>query len=505
MRPTLEGRGLSKAYCGVSVVSGVDIAVDAGEIRAVIGENGAGKSTLMNMLVGVTRPDAGEITVRGRLMEFSSPRSAAKAGIAIVHQELHLVPFQSVTDNLMLMRPPSGKFLRRGTGAEYAFVRSAIARVGLDVDPQTSVYQLSLAQSQLLEIAKALILDAAVIIFDEPTAALQPVEAEQLLKLVETLRVEGKAILYISHALDEVLRLANRISVLRDGRLVGDWDRAQVDREALIRAMVDRPVGLYTFEPPRCRAEVVLKADRIATAEISDLGFELQAGEILGFAGLMGGGMQEAALALCGEQRIKSGRLILNGRIEHFRSPRDAARAGIALIPEERKAEGIVPQLSVLENLHLGRYRSHAWYGFVNPRSLRRAAAEVVRRFQVRLASIDQPISTLSGGNQQKVLLARSLQGHPRVLIIASPTRGVDIGAKDAIHRIILDLAERGTAVILLSPEVEELLALSHRIAVFGQRRLKAILNRDEASPTRILQLAIGTSPSLLQGSAHAA
>ena len=448
----------------------------------------------MNMLTGVIRPDGGEIRLNGEAIDLHTPRQAAEVGIAIVHQELQLVPLQSIADNLMLVRPPKAKRLRRGSRAEADFVRSALERVGLALEPNTPVYALSVAECQMLEIAKALVLDAQVIIFDEPTAALLPAEAERLLALIEDLRRDGKAILYISHALDEILRLADKISVLRDGRKVGDFERHEVDREALIRAMVDRTVGLYAYERPLVGDRIVLKADEIATRGVRHLSFELRAGEILGFAGLMGCGMQEAALALCGEQPITAGTLELEGAPLRFRSPHDAARAGVVVVPEERKREGIVPHLSVCENMHLGRYGYHARKGLVDPSQLRAAASELVRRFQIRLASIDQPIATLSGGNQQKALIARCMQTSPRVLIISSPTRGVDIGAKEAIHKLILELASRGTAIILASPEIEELLGLVHRVAVFSQGRMVQILAQSEATPTRVLQLAIGES-----------
>jgi ABC-type sugar transport system ATPase subunit len=488
----LLGRGLTKAYGGVTVVDGVNIAVHANQIHAVIGENGAGKSTLMNMLTGAVRPDAGEIRLNGTLIQLRSPRNAAEAGIAIVHQELQLVPRQSVADNLMLVRPPQARAIRRRTRAERRFVHSMLERVGLEVALGTRVSDLPMAQCQLLEIAKALALDARVIIFDEPTAALLPAEVERLLTLIEALREEGKAILYISHALDEVLRLADRISVLRDGRLVREFDRGQTNREELIQTMVDRPVGLYAHEPLAAREELVFTAKQVATDWVRDLTFELHASEILGFAGLLGCGMREAALALCGEETITSGTLTLDGEARRFRSPHEAALAGVVMVPEERKAEGIIPNLSVCDNFHIGRYRCHARGGFVSPNRLRMVATDLVHRFKIRLNSIDQQIETLSGGNQQKVLIARCVQSEPRVLIIASPTRGVDIAAKETIHKIILDLAAHGTTIIVMSSELEELLSLAHRVAVFRQGRMVAILPREQATPTRIMRIAIG-------------
>ena len=490
------GRGLTKRYSGVTVVDSVNVDVAKGEIRAVIGENGAGKSTLMNMLTGVVRPDSGEIELAGMRVHLDSPREAARQGIAIVHQEIQVVPSLSVVDNLMLVRPPSAVRLRRRSIAERELALRLLARVGLYTDPDQDAASLSVAQCQLLEIAKALALDAQVLVFDEPTAALEVAEVESLISLISQLRDEGKAILYISHALDEVLRLANTITVLRDGKLVGEFRVANVTREVLVKAMVDRAVGLYEYQLPMVGSTVVLQAHSLRTASVSDVSLDVRSGEIVGFAGLMGCGMEEAVRALCGATRLTAGSLSIDGVLHRFRSPFDASAAGVVMVPEERKRDGIIPERSVCENMHLGRYCTHSWHGFVNVARLRRAAADLVRRFDIRLQSIDQPIATLSGGNQQKVLLARCVQNNPRVLIIASPSRGVDVGAKEAIHKIILEIAAQGTAVVVMSPELEEVLALAHRIVVFCQGRMAAVLPRAEASPNRIMQLAIGSTPA---------
>lgn len=495
--PYFAGRGLIKRYAGVTVVDSVSVEVAKGEIRAVIGENGAGKSTLMNMLSGVIRPDGGEIEVDGVRVHLDSPRDATRRGIAIVHQEIQLVPQLSVVDNLMLVRPPSARGMRRRSRTERDLARMMLARVGLHVDPDQPADSLSVAQCQLLEIAKALALDARVLVFDEPTAALEISEVDSLLKLISQLRDEGKAILYISHALDEILRLANTIAVLRDGRQVADFQAANVSRDILVKTMVDRAVGLYDYALPAVGSKVMLEAKALATASVNGVSLEVRAGEILGFAGLMGCGMEEAVRALCGASKLTAGSVSLDGVPQRLRSPRDAAAAGIVMVPEERKRDGIVPDRSVCENMHLGRYAIHSQCGFVRAARLQEATAELVRRLDVRLHSLDQPIATLSGGNQQKVLLARCIQGKPRVLIIASPTRGVDIGAKEAIHKIIIDIAAQGTAVIVMSPELEEVLALAHRVAVFSQERMVAVLPRSEASPSRIMQLAIGGSRQL--------
>jgi ABC-type sugar transport system ATPase subunit len=489
-----EARGMTKSYDGIPAVRGVDVSVEEGEVRAVIGENGAGKSTLMKMLTGAVEPDEGEIRIAGVVHTFRSPRQAMNAGIAIVHQELQLAPTLSVLDNLLLVRPPEARLLRRGSRLERSYVRSVTKRVGLDVDPDTPVLSLTTAQSQMLEIAKALSLNARIIVFDEPTAALVATESERLLSLIEALRADRHGILYVSHSLEEIMRIADNVSVLRDGQLVSDLSRSEANRDDLILAMVDRPGTHSRREPAPFRSDVTLSAVNLSSKRVRDVTLELHAGEILGFAGLAGCGMCEAALALCGAERVTGGTLAIAGRPVHFQTPRDALNSGCSLVPEERKREGIVPDLSVCENLHLGRLHRHTRYGVIDHHVLQRAADALMVRFQITPNTLNQRVANLSGGNQQKVLLARAVQTDPSVLVLLSPTRGVDVVAKNNIHSVILELASAGMAVVLSSPEIEEVLALAHRVAVFSGGRMVGILSREEATPVRIMQLAIATA-----------
>jgi ribose transport system ATP-binding protein len=474
----------------VTVVRDIDIAVEPGRIRAVIGENGAGKSTLMKMLTGIVQPSRGEILVDGNPVQLPTPRSAMDAGIGIVHQELQIVPMLSVADNLMLVGADSAPSTYRGSPAEGAYVRKQLERVGLDVSPRTLAARLSAAEAQLLEIAKALALDSKVLIFDEPTSALPPNDVERLLCLVEELRAEGHAILYISHHLNEIKRIADDVTVLRDGKLVGHYLCADLGTEDMIHLMVDRPVSLYGNMLPKPTETPVLEVRNLSSAHVTKVDFTLNKGEIIGFAGLIGSGMHDAAQALVGGQKQLSGSIRVNGKAVRINSPAQAAAAGIVIVPEERKVQAILPDMSVQENFHIGRHGLFRKGALLSPASMKKRAEDLVRQFKVRLAGLAQPISTLSGGNQQKVVVARCVQSNPDVLILSEPTRGVDVGAKDDIHQLVLDLAESGKSVIVISSEMDEVLALSHRVAVFSGGEMVGILHHADADPKTVMKLA---------------
>jgi len=498
----LSAVDLTKHYSDVAAVDRVGITLQRGRIRALIGENGAGKSTLMKMLTGVIHPDDGSIAVDGEEVFLSVPGDAARHGIAMVHQEVQSAPNLSALDNLMLVRTRIAKGYRRGSAAERAFAHAMFERVGLDVKPSALASTLSAAQLQLLEIAKALALDARIILFDEPTSALPPVEAARLLALIEALRTDH-AILYVSHHLAEIQRLADDLTVLRDGRIVAELARGEADNAELVRLMVDRPIERTAMDLPPHNARPVLSIHKLATNKVRGLSFDLHGGEILGFAGLIGSGMHEAALALCGANRITAGEMRLHNKLCRFRNPFEAAQAGIALVPEERKAQAIVPDLSVHYNLHLGRTRLYKKGPTLNLKTMRHASEKLISRFGVRLRSLSQPIKTLSGGNQQKVILARCVQSQPKLLILSEPTRGVDVAAKQEIYRIILDLARSGMAMVIVSSELEEVLLLSHRVAVFSAGRMADILDRDDANPVAVMSLATPTN-QLTESHLHA-
>ena len=486
----LQIDNLVKQYGAVTVVDGISFRLEAGSVRAIVGENGAGKSTLMKMLTGVTDVTSGVISISGKPASPKSPKDAAQLGVSMVHQELQLVPELSLIDNLMLAMPPNTKHLRRGSKGEVEFVTQQLARVGLNVSPTEKAKNLSAAQAQLLSIAKALVLDTQILILDEPTAALPPDEVDMVLEVVEKLKGDGHGILYISHHLSEIMRLADGITVLRDGKQVGNFVRGELTEEQLVGLMVDRPVNLYHSQLHEPSGDVVLSAQELGGEKVSDLSFDLHAGEILGFAGLIGSGTHDAGMLLAGAAKKTHGQLFLGAEQITFKTPADAVVAGILLVPEERKTQSIVAHLSVKDNIHIGHESRYSHWGKLNLKTMGEVANQSVEKFDIRLHSVDQPIGTLSGGNQQKAILARCIQANPKVLILADPTRGIDIAAKDDIHQLIVYLAEKGMAVILISSEMDEVIALSHRVAVFAEGHMAGILKDNEVNAERVMGLA---------------
>lgn len=490
MTGLLQATGMSKSYDGVEVLTNASIELGVGRVRSIVGENGAGKSTLTRIISGVTSPDHGSVILDGESVTFSGPAAAAARGIVMVHQELALVQGLSIADNIMLTRPPDGPWRVRGSHAERRFVVAALARVGLRVSPSTLVGELSVAQAYLVEIAKALVLRARVIIFDEPTAALPGDASAMILNQIRELRDSGCSIVFISHRLGEVLEISDDITVMRDGRIVADFSET-VSEEDLIRLMVDRPVGLYRAQRHPHGQSVVLEVSALTTRRITDVSFAARSGEIVGLAGLVGAGRTETALAISGADHVRSGSVRLLDRDITGQSVAKVRHAGIVLVPEDRKQQGIVQGLSVHENLHIGNLGGFLRFGLLSNKELRRASDNSKTMFDIRLRSLYQPIETLSGGNQQKAILARAMEIKPKVLILDEPTHGVDVRAKDEIHKLVLQLAAQGTAVILISSELEEVLALSHRVVVFAEGRVTGQLdNTETVSPEAVMRLA---------------
>lgn len=490
MSDTLSACKVSKVYDGVAVLSDASLSLTAGRVMSIVGENGAGKSTLMRILSGVTSPTSGRVELGGRQVSWSGPRSAAASGVVMVHQELALVPGLSVEDNVLLARPEGSPWRLRGTRAGRQFVRDALASVNLHINPATLVSDLSVAQGYLVEIAKALALQARFVIFDEPTAALSSDASRLILDQIESLKASGKGVAFISHRLGEVLEISDDITVMRDGRIVGTFGQG-ASEDDLIHLMVDRPVGLYRTERPTPGEVTVLDVRELSTRRIHGISLTARSGEIVGFAGLVGSGRSEAALAIVGADPIQGGDVILDGTSLVGRSVTAIRRAGIVLVPEDRKMQGILPGMSVHENLHIGNLGHFTRWGMLRAKELRRASDDSKTLFDIRLQSLLQPVETLSGGNQQKTILARAMEVKPKVLILDEPTRGVDVRAKDEIHKLILELAKTGAAIILISSELEEVLALSHRVYVFSDGRIQGELSNEIAiSPDEVMRLA---------------
>jgi ribose transport system ATP-binding protein len=489
----VEMRGISKAFDGVTVLSEVDFAVRRGEVHALAGENGAGKSTLMKILQGVYTLDAGTIEVDGRPVALGSPQNARAAGIGMVFQEFSLVPTLTVAQNIYLGTEPRG---RTGLIDDRAAARQAaavFADMGVTVDPHRTVAGLSTAYRQLTEIAKALAQDARVLIMDEPTASLARHEVDALFELVDRLRARGIAIIYISHRMEEVYRIADRITVLRDGRRVLTEPLADLTTPRIVEAIVGRRLeGQLTYANRAAAGETLLEATGLtAGRRVRDVSFRLAAGEILGLAGLMGSGRTELARCLFGIDPLDSGEVLLRGERVDVSSPGAAIASGFALIPEDRREQGLVLDHSVRDNLLLpllGRLRRGPVLSDAAGRAL---AADLIQRFSVKVANPARPVRLLSGGNQQKVVIAKWLGTEPDVLIMDEPTAGVDIGTKAEILDMIRRLADAGKGVIVISSELPELLAVSDRILVLRDGTVDRELHRRDVPTEEALQLAV--------------
>ncbi len=504
-RPTrlLEVRAVTKRFPGVVALDRVEMLVEPGEVLAVIGENGAGKSTLMKILAGVQSADSGQLLVDGESLEIVSGagvEAALAAGIALIHQELNLADNLDIASNIFLGREP-----RRGPGRilidhQQAHERSRrfLRMVGLDLDPATPVSELSIGRQQLVEIAKALSVDARVLIMDEPTSSLSEVEAESLFAVIEQLRDAGRSIVYISHRLGEVLRLADRVTVLRDGANAGELSGAEMTHDAMVRLMVGRDIELSGRRTDRELGEVVLEARGLRSAAFPahGLDFSIRSGEIVGLAGLVGAGRTELLETVFGITRALGGRLQIGESDLLPSDPFAAIEAGLALVPEDRKRQGLVLEMSVGANLSLASLKRDAWAGWLNRRRERSISDEMIGRLRVKTPGREQVVRYLSGGNQQKVVLGKWLAMEPRVLLMDEPTRGIDVGAKQEIYELMEELALRGVAILFVSSEMEEVLRMSDRLLVMHEGRIAGELDRavleSVAGEESVMQLATG-------------
>lgn len=501
----LDMKEIGMEFPGVKALDGVSLTLRKGEVLALLGENGAGKSTLMKILSGVyPYPSySGEFYIDGRPCRFNGTRAAAEVGVAIIHQELNLVPGLTVAENIWLGREPLALPWLGVVNVREMERRSAgvLARMQADISPSAMVADLSVGQQQLVEIAKALTFDARILIMDEPTSALAQGEVSRLFDLIRTLKKQGVAIVYISHKLDEIYAVADRVTVLRDGRYVGTRDTAGVTRDELVAMMVGRELNeLYPKAPART-GEVTLEVENLSAGRpgrpsewaLRDISFQVRAGEILGIAGLLGSGRTEIATALFGAwEGPVTGRVIIRGQEGIPRSPGEAIARGLALVTEDRKLSGLVLGMTSGENISLASLKALSRWGVVNSRSEASLVDRFIRELRIKVAGPQQAVGTLSGGNQQKVVVAKWLATAPRVLVLDEPTRGIDVGAKAEIYQLMNDLAARGVAILMISSELPEVLAMSDRVLVMHQGRVAGVLTRAEATQERIMSCATG-------------
>jgi len=491
--PYLEFRGICKTFPGIRALDDVSFGVREGSLHALLGENGAGKSTLLKTLSGAYQPDGGSLILGGAPAVFHSTADAIRNGVAVIYQELHLVPELSIAENLFLGHLPQrwGVVQRRRLEEE---TRAQLEVLGEDLDPRMKVGRLPIAQRQMVEIAKALSRDAKVIAFDEPTSSLSHREVDRLFGIIEQLKAAGNVVLYVSHRMEEILRICDAATVLRDGRHIETFASLEgVSQDTLVARMVGRAIDDVFHYSPRPAGEVMLEVTDVTGEGLTaPANFSARGGEILGFFGLVGAGRTELLKLIYGAVRPRSGRLRIAGQPVTVRKPADAIRAGMVLCPEDRKKEGIIPVRSVLENVNLsGRRHFSPLHFLIHERRERENADRYVARLAIKTPTLSQLIMNLSGGNQQKAILARWLSEDLKVLLLDEPTRGIDVGAKSEIYSIIYDLARQGVAVIMVSSELPEVLGVADRVAVMRQGRIVTTVARGEAIPEELLKWAL--------------
>ena len=488
--------GISKRFPGVVALDSVAFEARAGEVVALVGENGAGKSTLMKIIAGLHRPDAGEIRLDGRAVSIHGPADAARLGIGLIHQELEVIDNLDVAGNVFLGREPlwGGPLKLIVRRAIYAQTAEYLRRLGVEIPVRTPLHQLSTAQQQLVAIARAFSMKARILIMDEPTSSLTISDTERLFQVIRDLRAGGVTIVYISHRLTEIETLADRAVVLRDGRNAGELARNEINRDRMVQLMVGRAVtttsgGAAEGSPASVRLQVErLRTRRYPTHEVS---LTVRSGEILGIAGLIGAGRSELAGAICGIDGAVSGRVLLDGSPVQIGSPRDAIRHGLYLVPEDRRRVGLITAMRVRENISLPALSRYSTLGLIRRSEETASTARMANELQIKAPSVEVAAATLSGGNQQKVVLAKWLSLGPRVILFDEPTRGIDVGAKAEIHLLMRNLAASGTAIVMISSDMEEILANSDRVAVMHEGRITGILDRAACTPESIMQLAV--------------
>lgn len=490
-RPFLQMTGISKRFHGVQALQKVDFSAELGQVTALVGENGAGKSTLMKILAGIHKRDEGEILLNGQPVKIDSPLAAMHNGISVIHQELNVLPNLSIAENIFV-----GREKKKGLFVDSDYYRQRtlelLKQVDLNVDPNTEARYLSTAQKQMVEILRAISSEAKIVVMDEPTSSLTKRETDVLFKIIRTLKQNNVGIIYISHRMEEIMELADRVVVFRDGRRVGALDRTELSENAIINMMVGRELNEIFAKRPAPIGDVVLEAKGLSVGYVRDVSFQVRAGEILGFSGLVGAGRSETMRLIFGVDKMDAGEVWMEGKKLDIRSSGDAISAGIALVPEDRKEQALILGMDIRENISLAILKKLRNGMFVDGQQQSDLTENYVKELRVATPSIRQRVKNLSGGNQQKVVLAKWLASKPKVLILDEPTRGIDVGAKQEIYSLMSDLAAQGMAIIMVSSELPEILGMSDRIVVMHEGRVKGELKREEATQERIMQMAIG-------------
>lgn len=502
IEPVLKMEGISKTFSGTTVLKNVDIELYPGEVHALMGENGAGKSTLMKILAGIHSPDeeSGAITYKGEQVNWKDPLTARKMGIGVIHQELNLSPNLSISENILMGTSfPKNRLGMVKWEQVHSQAQEVLTSMDSELKPETLVSALSVAQQQIVEIARALSYKAEVLIMDEPTASLTDKEIDRLFTIINDLRNQGVAIVYISHRMEEIFKVSDRYTVLRDGECIRSGPITETNPDHLVSLMVGRDLkdlfqrGASQYVKTDKQYKPVIEVKNLSDSTfVKNLSFKIYPGEIVGFAGLIGAGRTELVRSIFGVSDILQGEVLIDGKKVSIKSPIDAIKNGIALVPESRKEQGLFLDMSVKENILMADLQMFTKKGTINWRGLDRIARDYIRNLNIRAASPDQAISGLSGGNQQKAVIARWLSVNPKVLLLDEPTRGVDIGAKTEIHKIISELADAGLAVLMISSELPEVLGVSDRIFVMHEGRITGELEKKEATQEKIMHYATG-------------
>ena len=489
----LQVKNLSKSFLGVKALDNIQFDLQKGEVHALMGENGAGKSTFMKILMGLLTPDSGEIVFEGKILKSKSVHENLLKGISMIHQEILVVPELTVAQNIFLGREANYRYWLNDTAINQK-AQELLDLIGVKINAQTKIKNLSIAQMQMVEIAKAISTNAKVIIMDEPTSALSDTEVEILFKIINDLKAKGVSIIYISHKMDEIFEITDRITIFRDGNYIDTKNTNDLDKNSLIALMVGREIENIFPEKVtfKCEKKPILTIKNFSKkGKFENINFEVHAGEVLGIAGLMGAGRTEIVRAIYGLDKYDSGEIILKGNKINIKSPQEAIEKGIGYVSEDRKALGFMPAMSINENISLSSLANYSKAWFINSTNEKEATAQLSNDLKIKSTSINQKVMNLSGGNQQKVIIGKVLLTSPSLVILDEPTRGIDIGAKFEIYKLINQLTERGIAVIMISSELPEILGISDRVLVLSKGKQTALFTKQEATQEKIMQYAV--------------